>query len=139
MPGLRRWVEKYISNPGMRLSLRAGVAPSAFALLETTGRRTGRRRVTPVGNGLDGRTFWLVSEHGEASVYVKNLIANPVVRVKAGSRWYRGTATLIPSDDPWARRAGIDRTHGRMGRFDGAVFRASATTPRTIRIDLDAC
>jgi len=34
--------------------LRSGFAPRAFALLETTGRRTGLARHTPVGNGLDG-------------------------------------------------------------------------------------
>jgi hypothetical protein len=45
------------SNRLIRLALRAGVAPRAFALLETTGRRTGLARHTPVGNGLDGDTF----------------------------------------------------------------------------------
>jgi deazaflavin-dependent oxidoreductase (nitroreductase family) len=44
--------------------LRAGAAPRAFALLETTGRRTGLARHTPVGNGVDGDTFWLVAAHG---------------------------------------------------------------------------
>jgi hypothetical protein len=41
----------------MRLALRAGIAPRSFALLETIGNKTGRRRLTPVGNGLDGDTF----------------------------------------------------------------------------------
>ena len=49
------------SNRLIRLALRAGVAPRAFALLETTGRCTGLARHTPVGNGLDGDTFWLVA------------------------------------------------------------------------------
>jgi hypothetical protein len=39
-----------------------------------------------VGNGLDGDVFWLVSEHGRQGGYVKNLIANPRVRVKVGRR-----------------------------------------------------
>ena len=52
------------SNRLIRLALRAGVAPRAFALLETTGRRTGLTRHTPVGNGLDADTFWLVAAHG---------------------------------------------------------------------------
>jgi F420H(2)-dependent quinone reductase len=29
-----------------------------------TGRRTGLARHIPVGNGLDGDTFWLVAAHG---------------------------------------------------------------------------
>jgi len=48
-----RYLEKYVLNPQLRLALRLNLAPGTFALLETTGRRTGRCRQTPVGNGLD--------------------------------------------------------------------------------------
>ena len=133
---IQRLVEKYVSNPGMRLALRVGVAPRTFALLETTGNKTGRRRLTPVGNGLDGDTFWLVSELGLASGYARNLQANPNVRVKVGRRWLAGVAVAVPDDDGWARREQIDARNGRMGRLDGKIFRASATNPVTIRIDL---
>lgn len=133
----QRFIEKYLSNPGMRAALRAGVAPKAFALLETTGRKTGRRRQTPVGNGLDGDLFWLVSEKGYAAAYVRNLQANPRVRVKARRRWRTGIATILPDDDGWERREQIDVRNGRMGKLDGVIFRASATAPLTIRIDLD--
>lgn len=126
-----------MSNPGMKLMLVAGVAPRAFALIETTGRRSGRRRLTPVGNGLDGEVFWLVSEHGEDSAYVKNLVAHPQVRVKIGRGWHSGTATLVPDDDARARRERLDRRNGLSGRIDGVIFKASATEPMTIRIDLD--
>ena len=135
---LQRAIEKYVSNPGMRLALRAGVAPRTFALLETTGNKTGRRRLTPIGNGLDGDTFWLVSELGLGSGYARNVQANPKVRVKVGRRWYSGIATFLPDDDGWNRREEIDRRNGLMGKFDGKIFRASATTPVTIRIDLGA-
>jgi deazaflavin-dependent oxidoreductase (nitroreductase family) len=133
---LQRAIEKYLTNPGMRLALRAGVAPRSFALLETTGNKTGRRRLTPVGNGLTGGTFWLVSELGLTSGYARNLQANPRVRVKVKRRWYDGAATVLPDDDGWERREEIDRKNGLMGRFDGKIFRASATDPVTIRIDL---
>jgi len=120
----------------MRLALRAGLAPRTFALLETTGNKTGRRRLTPIGNGLDGDTFWLVSELGLASGYARNLQADPHVRVKVGRRWFAGLAVVVPHDDGWARREQIDARNGMMGRFDGRIFRASATDPVTIRIDL---
>ena len=58
------------SNRVIRFALRGGFAPRAFALLETTGRRTGLARQTPVGNGLDGDTFWLVAAHGAQADYV---------------------------------------------------------------------
>lgn len=120
----------------MRFALRAGIAPRSFALLETIGNKTGRRRLTPVGNGLDGEVFWLVSELGLASGYARNLQANPRVRVKVGLRWFDGVASVVPDDDGWARREEIDRRNGLMGRFDGKIFRASAIDPVTIRIDL---
>ena len=130
-------MEKYVLNPPSRLALRLGVSPRAFALLETTGRRTGRPRLTPVGNGIDGSVFWLVAEHGARCDYVRNLAAEPRVRVKVGRRWHSGTATVLPDDDAFARRRLLDRRNGWQGRADGVVFRASASEPLTIRVDLD--
>ncbi len=121
--------------PGNRVlqqALRWGVAPSAFALLETTGRRTGQPRQIPVGNGLDGDTFWLIAAHGRQSDYVRNLIAQPRVRVKVGRSWRSGTAVLMPGDDTGQRSRTLTY------RWDAAVGRALATTPVTVRIDLDA-
>jgi deazaflavin-dependent oxidoreductase (nitroreductase family) len=121
----------------MKYALLAGIAPRGFALIETTGRRTGQRRLTPVGNGLDGDVFWLISEHGDRSAYVKNLLADPRVRVKVGRRWYEGKATCLPDDDAWSRRTRLDRRNGLSGRLNGKFFSASASDPMTIRIDLE--
>lgn len=134
---LWRAFEKYVANPQLRFGLRRGLAPANFALLETTGRRSGLTRQTPVGGALDGDTFWFVSEHGRRSDYVQNLIAHPRVRVKTRGRWHVGRATLVPDDDALARRRRLDQTHGVSGRIDGMFFRASATDLLTIRIDLE--
>ncbi len=131
-----RWAERHLANPLMRALLRAGLAPRAFALLETTGRRTGTRRLTPVGNGLDGEVFWLIAARGRRSSYVANLTAQPACRVKVGRRWRTGTATLLEGDDGLARRARLDKANGITGRLDGLAFKATATDPATIRIDL---
>jgi len=61
------------------LVVERGVAPPSRAILETTGRRSGVPRRTPVGNGLDGDTFWIVAEHGRRAAYVRNLPAEPRV------------------------------------------------------------
>ncbi len=113
-----------------RWALRRGLAPRAFALLETTGRRSGLPRQTPIGNGLDGDTFWLVAAHGEQAGNVRNLLAEPAVRVKAAGRWRSGRATPLPEDDT-ARRS-------LPYQWDAAIGRAMATRPLTVRIDLDA-
>jgi len=135
-PGLAPWAEKHLANPPLRLLLRLGIAPRAFALLETTGRRTGRRRLTPVGNGLDGDVFWLIAARGRRSSYAANLTARPRCRVKVGRRWHDGTARFLDEDDALARRARLDQANGIIGRIDGRAFRATATSPVTIRIDI---
>ena len=129
-------LEKYLLNPPNKLALRLGIAPKAFALLETKGRRTGVLRYTAVGNGLDGSVFWLVAEHGQRCDYVKNLVADPNIRVKVRRRWYNGTATVLTDDDALARRQLLDQSNGLVGRADGVIFRASASKPLTIRVDL---
>jgi F420H(2)-dependent quinone reductase len=69
---------------------------------------------------------------------VQNLIADPRVRVRTQGRWHVGRAALLPDDDARCRRRTLDRTHGVSGRIDGIIiFRAMATDPLTIRIDLD--
>ncbi len=136
-----RFVERHVLNPQMRLSLKLGTAPRAFALLETVGRRSGKPRRTPVGNGLIGDTFWLVSEHGIRAGYVRNIEANPRVRVKVGRRWRAGSAQILPDDDPYARLDTVASALGRMRRLDAAIFRffvrRLGTDPVTLRIDLD--
>jgi RNA polymerase sigma-70 factor, ECF subfamily len=138
---LARLVERYVLNPQMRLSFKLGTAPRAFALLETIGRRSGKPRRTPVGNGLIGNTFWLVSEHGTGAGYVRNIEANPRVRVKIGGRWRTGSAHIVPDDDPSARLELVASALGRMRRVDAAIFRffvrRLGSEPVTVRIDLD--
>jgi len=119
------------SNRLTRFALRAGFAPRAFALLETTGRRTGLLRHTPVGNGLAGDTFWLVAVHGTRADYVRNLQAEPRVRIKVGGIWRSGTAAVLPDDDPGLRSRTLPY------QWDAAIGRVMASAPLSIRIDLD--
>jgi deazaflavin-dependent oxidoreductase (nitroreductase family) len=120
-----------LNNRLTRFGLHRGIAPEAFALLETTGRRTGLLRHTPVGNGLAGDTFWLVAAHGLQADYVRNIQADPHVRVKTGRTWRSGTAVLLPQDDPVARSRMLPY------QWDAAIGRLMASSALTIRIDLD--
>ena len=85
----------------------------------------------PIGNGLRGDTFWIVTEHGRASDYVKNIERDPRVRVKVGRRWYSGTAHVLPDDDPEARLRMLRRP------VNDALLRAVGTEKLTIRVDLE--
>ncbi|MEU4926509.1 nitroreductase/quinone reductase family protein [Streptomyces yokosukanensis] len=99
-------------------------------LLETTGRTSGLPRRTPVGGRTVGQSFWLVSEFGHKSQYVRNIQADPKVRVRIAGHWHQGTAHLLPDDDPVARLRSLPR-------FNSAAVRAFGTDLLTIRVDLE--
>ncbi|TDT32287.1 deazaflavin-dependent oxidoreductase (nitroreductase family) [Streptomyces sp. BK208] len=101
-------------------------------LLETTGRVSGLPRRTPVGGRRTGDSFWLVSEFGERSQYVRNIRADPRVRVRLRGRWYPGTARLLPDDDPLARLRRLPRYNSLTVRAMGA--RAGLLT---VRVELE--
>jgi deazaflavin-dependent oxidoreductase (nitroreductase family) len=138
--GKRRLVvafEKYVQNPPVKAALRAGLPLPMFALLETTGRTSGKRRHTPVINGLHGDRFWIVAEHGRRAQYVRNLEADPHVRVKSGGRWRAGRAHILDDDDALARAQWMADTLGPLHKADRLVARLLGTQPLTIRIDLE--
>jgi deazaflavin-dependent oxidoreductase (nitroreductase family) len=118
---------KYGVNPVVKLV--AGYVPW-WSLLETVGRNSGKPRRTPVGNGLEGDTFWVVAEHGSQANYVRNIMANPRVRVRVQGRWRAGTARLLPEDDPRERQR-------RLRPVNAALVRLVGTDLLTVRIDLD--
>jgi deazaflavin-dependent oxidoreductase (nitroreductase family) len=138
-----------VINPAVRFLLSHGLGPPTYALLETTGRRSGLPRQLPVANGLQGSTFWLIAGLGERAQYVRNINANPSVRVKARParlrdglrmRWHSGTARPMPEDDARVRHRHLGT--GRPGyRLDGILLRALADLGSgqmlTVRIDLD--
>lgn len=116
--------QRNIANPVMRRM-------PFQTLLETTGRTSGAPRRTPVGGRRIGDQFWFVSEFGDRSQYVRNIIADPRVRVRLNGRWHRGTAHLLPDDDPQERM----RT---LPRFNNVGVRTFGTRLLTIRVDLTA-
>ena len=118
-------------NPVVRRLLERGLMPGTHALLETKGRKSGLPRRVPVGNGLRGDQFWIVTEHGNSADYVKNIRKDPRVRVKVGRTWRAGTAHVLENDDVEARFKMLRR------RVNDALVRAVGTEQMTIRIDLD--
>src|SRR5690348_17961452 len=103
-----RSLQRRVVNPLVRLAWNLELPIPGDALLETTGRRTGKRRHTPVCDGLDGDTFWLVSQRGRQADWVRNLEADPHVRVKVHggphAKWRTGTAHILDDDDPHKRQ-----------------------------------
>ncbi len=117
-----KFFQKYVGNQVM------GRMPFQ-TLLETTGRKSGEPRQTPLGGRRAGHEFWFVSEFGEKSQYVSNIKANPDVRVRLRGRWHRGTAHLLPEDDARARLRSLPQ-------FNSMGVRTFGTNLLTIRVDL---
>lgn len=121
---------RYVFSPLVTVAVRIPLG-RGWALVETRGRKSGLPRQTPVGNGLVGDTFWIVAEHGFQAGYVRNIRADPRVRVFVNGRWRTGIAHPMPEDDPLARQRGLPRLNALAVRLVG-------TDLLTIRIDLNA-
>jgi deazaflavin-dependent oxidoreductase (nitroreductase family) len=114
--------QKRIANPVMRrLPIQT--------LLETTGRTSGQPRRTPLGGRRIDDQFWFVSEFGERSQYIRNIRADPHVRVRLRGRWHSGVAHLLPGDDPRARLR-------ELPAFNSFGVRTFGTDLLTVRVDL---
>jgi len=125
------WLQVRLLNPPVRALAARGLAPG-IVLLETTGRRSGEPRRTPVSYGLEPGTdtFWIVAEMGRRAAYVRNIEADPRVRIRLRRGWRSGTARVVGADDPRARL----RT---LSRLNAAGVRAMGADLLVIRVDLD--
>jgi deazaflavin-dependent oxidoreductase (nitroreductase family) len=113
--------QKYALNPFTKL-VAGYVGP---VLLETTGRKSGKPRRTPVGAKLEGGSFWIVSEQGHHANYVRNIEANRHVRIRHKRKWVDGKAHILRNEDP------RKHTHG----VNGLMVRLVGTELLVIRVD----
>jgi deazaflavin-dependent oxidoreductase (nitroreductase family) len=127
-----RRMQRYVVNPPMKVLTRWGLIPGNV-LVETTGRRSGQPRTTVVGlhaDPADDAVWWIVAEHGHHATYVRNIEADPAVRICRKRRWHPARAEIIADDDPEARLATISRSHA-------SAIRRFGTDLLSIRVVLD--
>ena len=101
------------------------------AILETADRRSGLPRRTPVGGRIEGSSFWMVSDHGVASNYVRNIQADPRVRVLVRGTWYSGQSVVLPDDDERKRLK-------RLPRVNGLIVGMLGTDLTTVQVDIES-
>ena len=120
-----------VLNPPIRALAARGLMPGV-ALLETTGRKSGQPRRTPVSNGLERSTgtFWIVAEMGRKAAYVRNIEADPRVRIRVRGRWRSGVARVLEAEDPRARLRSLSR-------LNASGVRALGTDLLVVRVDLE--
>ncbi|HQY92324.1 nitroreductase family deazaflavin-dependent oxidoreductase [Caldilinea sp.] len=106
-----KWLNKY-----MVLHWRLGLGPVAnraeltgcIMVLVHTGRKSGRRRRTPVNYALIDGDVYCVSGFGSRADWRQNLLVNPAVEVWLPSGWYAGVADDV-TELPFAQKAPILR------------------------------
>jgi deazaflavin-dependent oxidoreductase (nitroreductase family) len=125
---LRRAIAMFLwrlMNPAARRL--AGIAPF-WVVLETSGRRTGRPRQTPLARGPQERdATWLIAVHGRHSTWVRNVEASPDIRIRIRGRWRAGTAAVVPWDEAVVRR------FNRYARLGPATL---GIDPALVRVDV---
>ena len=126
---------RYVFNPIVRALFQIGVTPPGTAIL---GRRPQERPGPPhASHRRAGRQHLLDSGRARAEGgYVRNIEADPRVRVRVGRRWRAGTAHVVPDDDPRERLRAIAERNPRA-RLNAATVRVMQTGLLTIRVDLD--
>lgn len=124
----RRWVRPYQRVTMALYRPTAGIVPG-WAVVETIGRNSGQSRQTPVGCGLRGDTLWLVVGDRARSQYVKNIEANPNVRVRVHGRWRTGIAQVVDDDNPRRRLL-------RMNPVNSLFIWIAGKDLATVRADL---
>jgi F420H(2)-dependent quinone reductase len=132
--GTRMHAAVYRRTHGRMLG-RVGGQP--VLLLQTVGRRTGQRRMTPVQYLADGETFVVVASHAGAArppAWYLNLRANPHARVEVGPRTFDVRAQEAAGQeraDLWRRLTAANRYLERAARKAGRDLPLMALVPLT--------
>jgi deazaflavin-dependent oxidoreductase (nitroreductase family) len=99
--------------------LSAADAKRSVCRLETIGRTSGRPREIEIWFAADGDRVYLLSGGRDDAHWVRNLRADPHLRIRIGGRWLRGTAREIEgkAEEPRARQLLAAKYQGwREGR-----------------------
>ncbi len=107
--------------------------PEGFAVLTTTGRKSGEPRSQSVRAIRKNRHVALVAMMGERAQWLKNIRANPRVSIelKAGVRHGLAHEVTDPAEKEWAASAYID-TRVCNDPFDYIVYEWGLPTGRNV-------
>ncbi len=104
-------------------------------MLTTTGRKTGRPRVTPLQYEEIYGVIYVASVTGPKADGFRNLVADPRVEVRVKSRRWRGTAEAIT--DPARIADFIELRLRRHPWMIGAILKAEGVSAHPGRAELE--
>lgn len=122
-----------IANAVTNLALLAGIPRPPYSrgnalIVETIGRRTGRRRRIPVGYLDDGGRILVVVEDGSRSHWVRNALADAGrLRIFLRGAWRSARLEVVRDADP-------ETLLERMNRVHAAFVRHEASAPGVIEL-----
>jgi deazaflavin-dependent oxidoreductase (nitroreductase family) len=97
-------------------------AEPQYLYLTMVGRRSGRPREIEIWFTRHGACYYLVAEHGERAQWVRNLRAEPAVRVRVGDRTFAARARVVDAGaEPVLAQAVRQRSERKYGWGDGLV------------------
>jgi deazaflavin-dependent oxidoreductase (nitroreductase family) len=121
-----------IANAVTTLALLVGIPRPPYTrenalIIETVGRRSGKRRRIPVGYLDDGGRIIVVVEDGSRADWVRNALADDGrLRVHLRGAWRRARLGILDADP--------ERYLHRMNRVHAAFVRLESTTPGVVEI-----
>jgi deazaflavin-dependent oxidoreductase (nitroreductase family) len=71
-------------------------------LLTTTGRRSGKKRVTPLQYEMIGNDYYVGAARGTKADWVRNIQIDPQVEVRVGAKHFQGTAEVVTDPSKFA-------------------------------------
>jgi deazaflavin-dependent oxidoreductase (nitroreductase family) len=66
-----------------------------IVLLTTTGRKSGKKRVTPLQYEKIGEDYYLGAARGLKADWVRNIQSNPQVELRVGAKHFHGAAEIV--------------------------------------------
>ena len=127
--------EKYAVNAPMRRLIDRGLAPDALSLLETTGRRSGEPRTTPLMYLCDGERYIVSCEdYGQRrpAAWRLNLVACPDATIQVGNERIACSGRLLSDEEAdrhWPRLLELWPAHATYRRRSGRRY-TFELTPR---------
>lgn len=140
MPGFQttpKFLLRLIHLPP-RLAYALGLGPligKYILLLVTIGRKSGRRRVTPLQYEEINNCFYLGAARGGKADWVRNLQANPRVEIQVKQRRFFGQAEIIR--EPAQIADYLEVRLQRHPKMVGAILRSAGLPPSPGRNQLE--
>ena len=97
-------------------------------LLTTIGRKTGKKRVTPMQYERIGYDYYVGSARGLKADWIRNILANPRVEVRVGEKQFVANAEVV--NDPARFADFLEVRLKRHPRMIGLIMEKAHALPR---------